>query len=638
MEGQVSVGTAQVDGRCVVVQKETQNLTDEMVEMIADIGIRYSDLTIAEEVGTGDIEEQLKELEKKILLRDSDTLPIQDQVLPQVSEYLKDVNEVWELGGVLRLLCLSNEDEKHNELLNFAEITLQMAMERLEDEFVQLLTQCCKPLVPDSMSLHSAEEDSMDNFSNSSFDEESVEAMSHSDTARESENVVIDLINHGLISDITAIANFMCLCNYEKECCQAYVIVRKDAVEECLSVLQFDRFNIEEVLKMGWNVLHRTIEKWKQAMQVFVRVCLARERHLCDLVFGELPGSIREPCFVNISNSSILQLLSIAMAIALAPRKPERLFQTLNTYEVLSDLLVDMEHFLPEDYGSGILTECHEVLLRLKESVSGTLEEFKYNIQSSISYTAFPGGGVHHLTKYVMNYIKALSAYGETLGSVLEGQQGTDQSSVMEDGDRETSSNQSPLVWHLKSVTKILEANLAHKSQLYSDVSLQSIFMMNNVCYMVDKVKQSDLRNFFGDEWIRAHIVMFQKHARDYERASWTSVLSFLKEEGICRTSSRNPSSTVLKDRFRGFNHAFEEVYNAQTAWSVPNAGLRDDLRISVSTKLIQAYRIFESRHAGYLDGERHREKYIKYSPDELEEYLLDLFAGSPRSLQSQRR
>ncbi|XP_065004348.1 exocyst complex component EXO70E2-like [Musa acuminata AAA Group] len=628
MAGCVSVGAAQVEGRHVVMQEETVNLTDEMAEMIADLGIQYSNLTIAEEVGICDIEEQLKELEKKILRWDADKSMI----------CLQDVTEVRELGEVLGLLYSSNKDEKHYELLKFAKSILQMAMEMLEDELVELLRQCCQPVEPDITSFHSAEDDNVDNFSSSSFDDESVGGISHGDTIRESENDVTSSIQHGLVSNIISISNLMFLSNYDKECCQAYIAVRKEALEEYLSVLQIDKFSISEVFKMEWKQLNHMINKWKQAMCAFIQDFLARERHLCNLVFGKLPRSARESCFVEISKSSILQLLGIAMAIAIAPPKPERLFQILNTYEVLNDLLVRMEHFFPEDYGSCVLTECDEVLLRLKESVSGTIEEFKNNIQSNRSSTAFAGGGVHHLTKYVMNYIKALSAYSETLGLILEDQQGADQSSSTEDGGRKTSLDQSPLSWHLKSLTTILETNLDHKSQLYNDVSLRNIFMMNNICYMVDKVKLSNLRNFFGDEWIRVHIRKFHVHEQKYERASWTSVLSFLRAEGLHKPGCSIPSLTVLKDRFRGFNHAFEEVYKAQTAWFVPNDGLREDLRISVSAQLIQAYRIFEGRYASHLDGERHRERYIKYSPDDLEEYLLDLFEGSPKSLQSQRR
>ncbi|WOL07767.1 exocyst complex component EXO70B1-like [Canna indica] len=636
MAGCVYVGAAQVEGRHVM-QEGTESLSTEMVEIIADLGVQFSNLKTAEEVGICDIEEQLKELHQKILIWDADKSPIWERIPSQASDFLRDVREIRELNEVLGLLHSSNKDEKHNELLNFAERILQMAMARLEDELGELLVQCNQPLEPGSMSFHSAEDESMD-FSISSFDEESVEGPLQGNAAKESNNVVIDSIQNGLVTAIASIANLMFLSNYEKEFCQSYIMIRKGALEEYLSVLQIEKFSIDEVIKMEWNVLNSMIKKWNQAIHIFIQVCVARERCLCDLVFGELPKSIRESCFLDISKNSILQLLSIAMAIAISPPKPEKLFRILDTYEALNDVLVDMEHFFPENYGFSILNECREVLQRLKELVSKTIEEFKYKIQSHITSTPFAGGGVHHLTKYVMNYIKALSAFSETLDVILEGQHASGRSLMSEDGGRQTSLNQSPLATHLKTVALILEANLEHKSQLYNDGSLKNIFMMNNVWYMVDKVKNSDLRNFFGDEWIRAHIGKFQTHARSYERTSWSSVISFLKEEGISRPNGSSPSLSVLKDRFRGFNHAFEEVYKAQTAWIVPNDLLREDLRIAVSNHLIQAYRTFEGRYAGHLDGERHRERYIKYTADNLEEFLLDLFEGSPKSLPTQRR
>jgi len=83
----------------------------------------------------------------------------------------------------------------------------------------------------------------------------------------------------------------------------------------------------------------------------------------------------------------------------------------------------------------------------------------------------------------------------------------------------------------------------------------------------------------------------------------------------------------------RSFYLAFEEIYKAQTAWIIPDSQLREDLRISTSLKVIQAYRTFVGRFANHIS-----DKHIKYSADDLESYLLDLFGGSPKSLQNSHR
>jgi exocyst complex protein 7 len=43
-------------------------------------------------------------------------------------------------------------------------------------------------------------------------------------------------------------------------------------------------------------------------------------------------------------------------------------------------------------------------------------------------------------------------------------------------------------------------------------------------------------------------------------------------------------------------------------------------------------------RFGSQLEGGRHAGKYIKYTPDDLENYLIDLFEGTPLVLHHLRR
>jgi len=371
--------------------------------------------------------------------------------------------------------------------------------------------------------------------------------------------------------------------------------------------------------------LNTLIKRWNRALKVFIRVYLASERRLSDLIFGDCSESVRDYCFLESSKGAIFQFLNLGEAIAIGPLKIEKLFRILDMYEGLTDVLMDIKSLYPGEHGSSILIECSEVLLRLSKSVRGIFAEFKNAIRKNTSTTPFAGGGVHPLTKYVMNYIRTLVDYSDTLNLLLK-------------SDEEDYPNPSPMVRHLQSVASILEVNLDARSMLYTDRALQNLYMMNNLCYMVQKVKDSDLRAILGDDWIRAYSRKFRQHAMDYERASWNWVLSFLKDEGICYNGSSSPSMTVLRERFKGFNLAFEEVYRTQTAWIVPNVELRDDLKISVSLKVLQAYRTFMGRYASHLDGVRHRDNYIKYCPEDLERCLLDLFEGSAKVMHPHKR
>ncbi|KAI3975813.1 hypothetical protein MKX01_024945 [Papaver californicum] len=67
--------------------------------------------------------------------------------------------------------------------------------------------------------------------------------------------------------------------------------------------------------------------------------------------------------------------------------------------------------------------------------------------------------------------------------------------------------------------------NLDVKSKLHQDVALQQFFRMNNIYYMVQKVKGPELRPLFGNDWIKQHNRKFQQYAMNYKRATWNSIL-----------------------------------------------------------------------------------------------------------------
>ncbi|MCD7451097.1 hypothetical protein HAX54_009545 [Datura stramonium] len=92
-----------------------------------------------------------------------------------------------------------------------------------------------------------------------------------------------------------------------------------------------------------------------------------------------------------------------------------------------------------------------------------------------------------------------------------------------------------------------------------------------------------------------------------------------------------------LKERFKNFNACFEEIYRIQTGWKVPDAQLREELRISISEKVLPAYRSFLGRFGSHLESGRNAGKYIKYTLEDLEGYFLDL-EGTPLVLHHEKK
>ncbi|XP_061947602.1 exocyst complex component EXO70E2-like [Populus nigra] len=411
--------------------------------------------------------------------------------------------------------------------------------------------------------------------------------------------------------------------------------IRRDALDEFLLILEMEKLSIEDVQRLGWDRINSKIRRWVRTMKIFVRIYLASEKCLSEQIFGDL-GTVDLVSFAEAPKASVLRLLNFGEAVSNGPHKPEKLFPILDMYEVLADLLPDIDSLFADEAGGRVRIYCREVLRRLGDSVRAAFLEFENAISTSTSTDPIAGGGVHPLTKYVMSYLNALTGYRETLNFLLKDQDGEDTMSLSpdinpsteEENAREGACDGSPLALHFRSVASILECNLDDKAKLYRDASLQHIFLMNNIHYMAQKVMNSNLQSILGDGWIRKHNWKFQQHEINYERNTWSSILATLEEEG-----NSNSSRTLLKERFRNFYTAFEEVYRTQTAWSIPNAHLREDLRISTSLKVIPAYRTFVGRHTNQIS-----DKHIKYSADDLQNYLLDLFEGSQRSLHNPHR
>ncbi|KAF5735595.1 exocyst complex component EXO70B1 [Tripterygium wilfordii] len=619
-----------------------KNLTNNEKKVLADLGNQLSTMTIVNEnegEEISEIELQLNAVQEKIMSREVDESMIWEGGSTEGLEYLNVVNEARKLTERLDRLCVDKGDDE-NEHLRRAYNVLQIAMARLEEEFRHILVEHRQPLEPEHLSFRSSEEDAADFCSINSFCDDSFEAPIQRDGAsRTSEERIIDLVNPDVIYDLRCIANSMFQSNYICECSQSYISVRKDAFDEYLFILEMEKLSIEDVLRMEWGALNSKIKRWIRAMKFFVRLYLSRERWLSEQIFGDL-GSVGLNCFVEASKASILQLLNFGEAVSIGPHKPEKLFPILNMYELLTSLLPDIDALYSDEAGSCVRNEYYEVIKRLGDSVRAACLAFENAIASSTSTNPFAGGGIHPLTKYVMNYINILTDYSETLNFLLDDCEGEhhitlspETSPAKEEGHTrgETSPDISPMAFLFRSFASILECNLEEKAKLYKDPSLVQIFLMNNIYYMTQKVKSSELRHVFGDEWIRKHNWKFQQHEMNYERATWSSILALLKDEG--NSSADSISKTPLKERFRSFYLAFEEVYKTQTAWLIPYPQLRDDLRISTSLNVIQAYRTFLGRHKNHVS-----DKLFKYSADDLENYLWDLFEGSPKSLHNSYR
>ncbi|KAG8047602.1 hypothetical protein GUJ93_ZPchr0008g11615 [Zizania palustris] len=550
---------------------------------------------------------------------------------------------------------------------------VQVAMARLEDEFRHVLSSRALDIEIEaladlgSLSMSSDRSNSASSADLRTVDED--DSVSSSVGRKSSYRSLlsireIDLLPDDAIADLRAIACRMAAAGYGRECAQVYASVRKPAVDASLRRLGVERLSIGDVQRLDWKDLEAKIRRWIRAARAAVRGVFASERRLCFLIFHDLPISnmtvtsmpataltTHDTPFAEAVKGAALQLFGFAEAISIGRRSPEKLFKIIDLHDVLSDLLPDVSDiFAASKAAESIYVQAAEIRSRLTDAVRGILSEFENAVLRDPHKTAVPGGTIHPLTRYVMNYSSLISDYKVTLSELIVSRpsasarlaaEGNELAPSLAELELPEPENQSPLAAHIIWIIAILEHNLEGKASLYKDTALSHLFLMNNVYYIVHKVKDSpDLWSMIGDDYLKRLTGKFTMAATIYERSSWLKILNCLRDEGLHVSGgfSSGISKSALRERFRSFNAAFEEAHRVQSGWCVPDTQLKEELRISISEKLLPAYRSFLGRFRHHIENGKHPEMYIKYSAEDLEIAVNDFFEGTTPSPHCRRK
>nr|GMC77417.1 exocyst complex component EXO70A1-like [Ipomoea batatas] len=546
----------------------------------------------------------------------------------EIDQYLHAVDEIQR--SMESTTLLDDDQSKANS-------AIQIAMARLEDEFrniliahtsaieVELLNySAASRTTSGEMNLGDEELKSIDGKDGGSVKKQLEHQDSGSSSYRSTYSIKeIDLMPPEAVFDLRSIAERMISAGYLRECIQVYGSVRKSSVDASFRKLGIEKLSIGDIQRLEWETLEMKIRRWIRAAKLCVRVLFASEKKLCEQVFEGLGTATDVACFMETIKGPAIQLFNFAEAISISRRSPEKLFKILDLHDALSDLLPDIEVVFESKSSESIRVQAAEILSRLAEAARGILSEFENAVLREPSKIPVPGGTIHPLTRYP----SAGSRYS------------TDPNTP--DMDFTELEGQTPLDHHLIWIIVILQFNLEGKSKHYKDTSLAHLFMMNNVHYIVQKIKGSpELREMIGDYYLRKLTGKFRHSATNYQRSTWVRVLHCLRDEGlhVSGSFSSGVSKSALRERFKTFNAMFEEVHRTQSTWLIPDTQLREELRISISEKLIPAYRSFLGRFRTHIESGKHPENYIKYSVEDLETDVLDFFEGYQASQHLRRR
>ncbi|MCO5589279.1 hypothetical protein L7F22_043245 [Adiantum nelumboides] len=512
-------------------------------------------------------------------------------------------------------------------VLDRVQNALQLAMLRLEEEMRNLMEKYGESIDPDLLQDMT--------YGNADGDDGKHDSSAHEQEDKSFKSMIIDLLPQEIVTDVFEIATRMVSFGYQTECTQVFVCNRKIVFEENLQRLGFERLTIEDVQRMPWDFLEAEIFKWTRIMKLTIGVLFRSEKELCENVFKK-ERSFVDATFYELAKGPMTQLLNFGEAVAIGRRAPEKLFKILDMYEALRDLLPSIEGLFVGDSSASLRAEANTILERLGDAARGTFTEFENALQWETSRNPVPGGAVHPLTRYVMNYIRLFTEYSGALNELLKDRTVDQFGSI---NSRSEAARRGPLSMVTLSLLELLEKNLDTKSKLYKDPALTLLFLMNNLHYIVQKSKDVEIRKLIGDEWIKRHSGKLHQYHTDYRRTAWTKVLSFLRDDGISVSGGSISGSTrnLLKERFKNFNSAFDENVKAQSSWIVSDSQLCAELQISITEMILPAYRNFLGRFQNHLDVVKNRERYVKYTPEEVEDQINALFEGSSGSMNRRR-
>ncbi|XP_059295299.1 exocyst complex component EXO70C2 [Lycium ferocissimum] len=571
-------------------------------------------------------------VEAKIDDYDGGDAPIKWSQLPQevATSFLDIVDRISKL---LTYLCQFSSEYKYAYSISRVDGVLQRAMSYIEEEFKSILYDY--KISPDAdIETPSAKP----NKEAANADAE--QGGSIPESAAPTEENKFPGYSEEIVTTLNNFSKALIAGGYESECCQVYFIARRKALEESLHKLGFEKYSIDDVQKMNWDSLEREVTAWIVTFRHCTNVLFSSERKLADAVFADQP-SIAENILSNLSRGMMIQLLNFAEAVSMTKRAAEKLFKFLDIYETLRDFLPLVDKIFPVSYADELKAEATLTRSRLGESMVSIFSELENSIQADSNKTPVPGGAVHPLTRYIMNYLKYVAEYRDTLEQVFREHQmieradsttGSDfdcQNPQAAQNDHHPSSNKlSPFETHMIKVMDLLDANLEAKSRLYKDTSLSSIFMMNNGRYILQKIKGSpEINSLMGDQWYRKRSSDLRQYHKNYQRETWGKLLQCLNHEGLNVNGKVN--KPILKERFKSFNALFDEIHKTQSSWVISDEQLQSELRVSISNMVIPAYRSFLGRFSQTFTPGRQTEKYVKFQPEDIETHIDELFDGN---------
>ncbi|KAG0331978.1 exocyst complex component exo70 [Podila horticola] len=232
-----------------------------------------------------------------------------------------------------------------------------------------------------------------------------------------------------------------------------------------------------------------------------------------------------------------------------------------------------------------------------------------------------------------LNYVKRLMAYQPMVESVLaligDGNWNNPEAGANRRSQAPGRSARAVFQHYLADVLEALVQNIDSKSKFYKKgQSLTQLFLLNNYFYisksvrthpgLLDLINGPDAANAPANSLTSAVYERPLKQNADLYQDNWKPCVEHLMD--------------MVKDKFKNFNHDFDELWKAQKQYSIPDPDLRAMVLKDVHQIMIPMYEKFLNKYSSNnssYEFTKNVQKYIRYDVSMVKDMVNQFFTNT---------
>ncbi|PIN04198.1 Exocyst component protein [Handroanthus impetiginosus] len=519
------------------------------------------------------------------------------QWLADIVEYLEDhkVADEWFISGLKKALNGLRELEAGEEKGRLDGGLLEVALNRLENEFRRLLIENSVPLPMSSPTLPG---------------EQAVIAPSPLPVA--------------VIQKLQAILGRLIANERLENCISIYIEVRSSNVRASLQALNLDYLEISVSEFNDVASIEVYITQWGKHLEFAVKHLFEAEYKLCNDVFERMGLDVWKSCFAKIAaQAGILAFLQFGKTVTESKKDPIKLLKLLDIFASLSKLRLDFNRLFGGAPCAEIQNLTRDLIKRVIEGACEIFWELLVQVELQRHTPPPPDCSIPRVVTFITDFCNKLLGddYKPILTQVL----------VIERSWKHEKFQERILITELLNLVKAIELNLEAWSKGYEDAVSSYVFLMNNHWHLYKYLKGTKLGVLLGDSWLRDHEQYKEYSSSMFLRESWGKLPSLLSREGLILFSGgRATARNLVKQRLKSFNEAFDAMYKKQSNWVIADRDLREKTVQVIIQTIVPVYRSYMQNYGPLVEQDQSASKYAKYTAQSLEKMFSSLFHPKP--------